>query len=117
MSDKSKGGGARKSREKGVRTQTMVTLRMDNENVAWLDAETEATGKSKGRIINEALQEARSTRQGKQPRTLGMLRDKLLGVLVFLDELRHELMAEDLTEYERPRTQEDAADEEGYYKT
>lgn len=95
----------------------MVTLRMDNENVTWLESETEATGKSKGRIINEALQEARSTRQGKQPRTLGTLRDKLLGVLVFLDELIQELTAEEFSENERPRTLEDAADEEGYYKT
>lgn len=43
------------------RTQTMWTLRVDHDNLVWLDAESERTNIAKGRIVNDLIAAAKAS--------------------------------------------------------
>ena len=48
----------RKSRGKEL-TQTPWTLRVDHDNMAWLESEAAKTGTARGRIVNNLIETAR----------------------------------------------------------
>lgn len=104
-------GKRKEGRAKGVTTQTMVSMRIDNENLTWANETAERDGTTRGRVINDAVAAAREAGGMKKCPSWADLRKKLLDALVLLDELTSRPRPMDGDE---PPTLEEKADEEGF---
>lgn len=71
-------------------TQTPWTLRVDNENMTWLENEAQRTGTARGRIVNNLIQAARDTQQPEASRWRQLekrLRDLQLAIMTLAKDL------------------------------